>query len=94
MRKFVQQPVSSLVSYSLALSLALVTLAVGTPAPKKTRLQDATRHSREAAEVFTQIMNVRDKAIPKELLDKAEAIAVFPDVVKAAFIIGGKGGQG
>ncbi len=64
-------------------------------AKKKTsRLQDATRHSREAAEVFTEIMNVRDKAIPKELLDKAEAIAVFPDVVKAAFIFGGKGGQG
>ena len=39
-------------------------------------------------------MNVREKAIPKELLDKAEAIAVFPDVVKAAFIFGGKGGQG
>lgn len=61
---------------------------------KKPRLQDATRHSREAAEVFTEIMNVREKAIPKELLDKAEAIAVFPDVVKAAFIFGGKGGQG
>lgn len=61
---------------------------------KKSRLQDATRHSQEAAEVFTEIMNVREQAIPKELLDKAEAIAVFPDVVKAAFIFGGKGGQG
>jgi lipid-binding SYLF domain-containing protein len=60
---------------------------------KKGRLQDATRHSRVAAEVFTEIMNARDKAIPQELLDKAEAIAVFPDVVKAAFIFGGKGGQ-
>jgi lipid-binding SYLF domain-containing protein len=57
-------------------------------------LQDATRHASEASEVFTQIMNVREKAIPQELLDKAEAIAVFPDVIKAAFIIGGKGGQG
>ena len=94
MRKFVQRPISYPVSYSLVMSLALVTLAMGAPAPKKTRLQDATRHSREAAEVFTEIMNVREKAIPKELLDKAEAIAVFPDVVKAAFIIGGKGGQG
>ena len=28
------------------------------------------------------------------MLDKAEAIAVFPGVVKAAFIFGGKGGQG
>jgi lipid-binding SYLF domain-containing protein len=79
---------------SLSISLLLLTCAVATPGQKKTRLQDATRHSREAAEVFTEIMNIRDKAIPKELLDKAEAIAVFPDVVKAAFIIGGKGGQG
>lgn len=63
-------------------------------AQKSSRLKDATRHAQEASEVFTQIMNVRERAIPKELLDKAEAIAVFPDVVKAAFIIGGKGGQG
>jgi lipid-binding SYLF domain-containing protein len=63
-------------------------------AQKKSRMADATRHSREAAETFTEIMNVRDKAIPKELLDKAEAIAVFPGVIKAAFIFGGKGGQG
>src|SRR5712691_8336674 len=63
-------------------------------AQKSSRLQDATRHAQEASEVFTQIMNVKEKAIPKELLDKAEAIAVFPDVVKAAFIIGGRGGQG
>ncbi|HEV7747677.1 MAG TPA: lipid-binding SYLF domain-containing protein [Pyrinomonadaceae bacterium] len=61
---------------------------------KKSRLQDATRHSADAAKVFTEIMNVREKAIPKELLDKAEAIAVFPGVIKAAFIFGGKGGQG
>ncbi len=63
-------------------------------AQKKTRLQDATRHSGAAAKAFTEIMNVRDKAIPKELLDKAEVIAVFPGVVKAAFIVGGRGGQG
>lgn len=63
-------------------------------AQKKSRMQDATRHSGAAAKVFTEIMNVRDKAIPKELLDKAEAIAVFPGVLKAAFIFGGRGGQG
>jgi lipid-binding SYLF domain-containing protein len=39
-------------------------------------------------------MNVKDKAIPKEMLDTAEAIAVFPGVIKAAFVIGGRGGQG
>jgi lipid-binding SYLF domain-containing protein len=79
---------------SVSISLLLLTCVVAAPAQKKSRLQDATRHSREAAEVFTEIMNVRDKAIPKELLDKAEAIAVFPGVIKAAFIFGGKGGQG
>ena len=79
---------------SLSISLLLLTCVVTTPAKKKSRLADATRHSREAAEVFTEIMNVREKAIPKELLDKAEAIAVFPGVIKAAFIFGGKGGQG
>lgn len=80
-------------SGGLSISLLLLTCVVA-PAQKKSRTQDAERHAREASEVFTQIMNVKDKAIPKELLDKAEAIAVFPDVVKAAFIFGGKGGQG
>jgi len=60
----------------------------------KSRTQDATRHASAAAKVFTEIMNVKEKAIPKELLDKAEAIAVFPGVMKAAFIVGGRGGQG
>jgi lipid-binding SYLF domain-containing protein len=74
--------------------LLLVISANLAAAQKSSRLQDASRHAQEAAEVFTQIMNVRERAIPKELLDKAEAIAVFPGVLKAAFIFGGKGGQG
>src|SRR5687767_10327929 len=79
---------------SLSVALMLMGLAMTTPAQKKSRVQDAARHASDAAKVFTEIMNVRDKAIPKELLDKAEAIAVFPGVVKAAFIFGGRGGQG
>src|SRR6267143_2338762 len=74
--------------------LLLVISANLTAAQKSSRLQDAARHAQEASEVFTQIMNVRERAIPKELLDKAEAIAVFPGVLNAAFIFGGKGGQG
>ena len=79
----------------VAVALLAGLLAVPAQAQKKkSRTQDAARHAGEAAETFTEIMNVRDKAIPKELLDKAEAIAVFPGVVKAAFIVGGRGGQG
>lgn len=39
-------------------------------------------------------MQTPDKAIPKEILEKAKAIIVFPGVVKAAFIVGGQGGKG
>jgi SH3 domain-containing YSC84-like protein 1 len=67
--------------------------ALPTPA-QQSRMKDAARHAQAASEVFTDIMNVREKSIPKELLDKAEAIAVFPGVLKVAFGIGGKGGQG
>jgi lipid-binding SYLF domain-containing protein len=76
------------------LALVLAICVISAPAQKKSRMQDAARHASDSAKTFTEIMNVRDKAIPKELLDKAEAIAVFPGVIKAAFIFGGRGGQG
>ena len=81
------------ISCAVILIALFVLSAVFTPA-QKSRTRDAARHAGEAAETFTEIMNVRDKAIPKELLDTAEAIAVFPGVIKAAFLIGGRGGQG
>jgi len=55
---------------------------------------DAAKEAQKAADAFTEIMNVPEKAIPQSLLDKAEAIAVFPGVIKAGFIIGGRGGHG
>jgi lipid-binding SYLF domain-containing protein len=79
---------------AVCVALLLASFPMRTAAQKKSRMQDAVRHSREAAEVFTQIMNVKEKAIPKELLDNAEAIAVFPGVIKAAFVFGARGGQG
>lgn len=83
---------SSVISLNVVLLFALA--VVSAQGQNKKRLNDATRHASDAAKTFTEIMNVRDRAIPKELLDKAEAIAVFPGVVKAAFIFGGRGGQG
>src|SRR5215510_12094550 len=71
-----------------------VALVITAPAQNRSRLQDAERHAQTASKQFADVMNIKDQAIPKELLDSAEAIAVFPGVVKAAFIIGGRGGQG
>lgn len=79
-----------------ALSLVLITMssAHAQSSKKDKRMRDAERHSNAAARVFEQIMGVKDNRIPKDLIDRAEAIAVFPGVIKAAFIIGGRGGQG
>lgn len=58
------------------------------------KLASATREAQKAAQVFTEIMNIPDQAIPQKLLDKAEAVAVFPGVIKAGFIVGGRAGEG
>src|SRR5216110_2533711 len=63
-------------------------------AKNQKKLADAAKEAQKASDVFTDIMNVREKAIPQSLLDKAEAIAVFPGVIKAGFIVGGRGGHG
>lgn len=69
-------------------------LTLGATSAQNSRMKDAARHSQQASEVFTEIMNVNEKSIPKDLLNKAEAVAVFPGVLKVAFGLGGKGGQG
>jgi SH3 domain-containing YSC84-like protein 1 len=85
-----------------AASLALVAAAVlcvppGEAAAQKRvapkRVADASRHSKEAAEVLRKIMSVPEKEIPRDLLESAEAVAVCPGVLKAAFIVGGRKGD-
>ena len=63
-------------------------------APPTKREEEAERKAASAAKVFEQAMVARDNAIPRELIDKAEAVAVFPGVFKAGFVVGGRGGSG
>lgn len=49
---------------------------------------------KEAAAVFDEIMGIREKTIPQELLDRAECVVIVPGLKKAAFIFGGKYGKG
>ncbi|HEX3144148.1 MAG TPA: lipid-binding SYLF domain-containing protein [Pyrinomonadaceae bacterium] len=58
------------------------------------KAREAAEQSARAARVFEQIMGTREKSIPKDLLDKAEAVAVFPGVLKGGLIVGGRGGSG
>ena len=48
----------------------------------------------KASTVITEIMGAGDKSIPRDLLEKANAIVVFPGSLKVGFIVGGQGGQG
>lgn len=57
-------------------------------------IKDAGKRAAQAAKVFQEIMEKSDRSIPRELLERAEAVAVFPSVLNAAFVIGGSGGEG
>jgi lipid-binding SYLF domain-containing protein len=55
---------------------------------------DAASQATKAATVFKEIMATPDKAVPNTVLGKAYCVAVFPQVIKAGFVIGGRGGRG
>src|SRR6266853_5474790 len=85
--------VGQFISASLLLIVSAGTIVQSQSKDAK-RVAEATKEAQKAAQVFTEIMNVPDKAIPQKLLDNARAIAVFPGVIKAGFIVGGRAGDG
>lgn len=91
MREWLRRMSNCALCFMLLLGAMSITAAQSKSAKK---IAEATARSRKAARVFTEIMAAPDKAIPHDLLDKAEAVAVFPNVIKAGFIVGGRGGRG
>jgi lipid-binding SYLF domain-containing protein len=55
---------------------------------------EAGQRLNESTAVLKEIMATPDRAIPQDLLDKAECVAVIPGVKKGAFIVGAKYGRG
>ena len=53
-----------------------------------------TQKIRAAEEVIRMSATAPDKGIPRELLERAECIGVFPGVKKGAFVVGGEFGRG
>jgi lipid-binding SYLF domain-containing protein len=47
-----------------------------------------------AAETFMEVMDTPDKAIPQDLLNRAQCIVIVPGLKKAAFVVGAKYGRG
>ncbi len=75
-------------------ALAALVMFVASSQVATAQHKDAVSQSEKAAKVFREIMGAPDKSIPKDILQKAECVAVFPQVIKAGFIVGGRGGRG
>ena len=84
--------------FSICISVVLAASANASAQQDRERSTKKARaaadQSAKAARVFNEIMATREKSIPRDLLARAEAVAVFPNVIKAGFIVGGRGGSG
>ena len=78
---------------SIAL-LSIFTASINAQKGTGKDLQDAVKRVNSASQVMDEIMRIKEKSIPRDLLDKAKAIVVFPGSIKGAFIVGGQGGKG
>lgn len=78
----------------LTLCLILGMATQGFAQTAATDTHDEIQQTTKAATIFREIMSAPDKAIPRRILDDADCIAVFPQVIKAAFGFGGRGGRG
>jgi lipid-binding SYLF domain-containing protein len=79
--------IASLVSLAIAFAVAPPTRAQDPAMTPDKRLENATAS-------IGEVMNAPDKGIPRDLYNKARCIVIIPDVLKAAFIFGGKYGRG
>ena len=66
----------------------------GEPPLRGSNTKEGASQATKSAKVLTEIMATPDKGIPRDLLAKAECVAVFPKVVKGGFIIAGQAGRG
>ena len=79
------------ITKSLALTTAAL-LLVGLMA--SFALANEAKDVRDSANVLRTIMKIPEKGIPPVLLRDAQAIVIVPDVIKGAFIVGGRHGTG
>jgi lipid-binding SYLF domain-containing protein len=77
-----------------AISIVCFAALMVTVAVAQGKMKDEVNQSQKAAKVFREIMDTPDKDIPRDILEKSECVAVFPEVIKAGFIVGGRGGRG
>src|ERR1700740_2453613 len=78
---------------SLAGSMALIFASWSAISSAKDKEEKEVDRIQNAGTVLKEILDIPDD-IPRDLLDKARCVMVFPSVVKAAFVVGGSYGRG
>ncbi len=76
----------------LTLFASLCTFALA--ADDQAKESKATDRVQAAADVLNQIQGAPDSSIPREILSKAECVAVVPSMLNGGFIVGAKYGRG
>jgi len=76
------------------IAVVICLLQISVPAQNSKEVSNAAKTAQKATKALDEIMSIPEKSIPGDLLRKAKAVAVFPNVIKGAFIVGGQGGKG
>ena len=84
--RFKTSLIACLIAFALVASMSVAALAA--------EKDNAVLKVDEASVVVMKMMGAEDMGVARELLGKAKAVAIFPGVFKAGFIVGGEGGTG
>jgi len=72
----------------------IMAMAVSLSARASSTREDDIHRIEDSAEIFQEMLAAPDKAVPQELLESAECLAVIPSELKFAFFVGGNYGKG
>ena len=76
------------------LTAALLAITIAATAATANAATREEKRVGDASDVLEQLLRIPEKSIPPSLLSRAYAIAVIPNVVKAAFGLGARRGKG
>jgi lipid-binding SYLF domain-containing protein len=79
---------------SIRLAVLPLLILTYSSAPMAQEAGNEVERLRQAVVVLEETMNAGDKSVPRSILEKAEAIAVFPSLMKGGFVVGGQFGRG
>ncbi len=92
MTRLISRPV--LAQFALTITLcASIAIALAVPTAARAA-DDLNRRVQAANDVLQDLQRIPEQAIPPNLLNRAYAVAVIPNVIKGGFIVGGSFGKG